>query len=66
MKDKLIGMFSGTGVVLLAITFSLGWIYNIVWILDNWSHLSTLAKMGEIISIFIAPLGALLGVIHFF
>ena len=66
MKNKLIGMFSGAWVYLVITTLSFGWIYNIVWIIDNWSHLSTLAKVGEIFIIFAYPLGGILGLIHFF
>ena len=62
MKDTL----SGIGILVGYLAFFLGWIYNIVWILDNWSHLSTLAKVIDIISVFFFPLGAFFGIIHFF
>lgn len=62
MKDLLtaIGFIAGYLAVFL------GWIYNIVWILDNWDHFSTLAKVIDIISVFFFPLGAFFGIIHFF
>lgn len=62
MKD----MLSGIGGFVFVITIGLGWIYNLVWIIDNWEHLSTVAKMIDVVSVFFFPLGAFLGIIHFF
>ena len=61
MKDKLygIGMFGGY------IIFLGGWIYNIVWILDNWNKLSTFSKVIDIFSVFAFPIGSFFGLIHF-
>ncbi len=61
MKDELywIGMFGGY------IVFLAGWIYNIVWILDNWDRLSTFSKVIDIFSVFAFPIGSLLGIMHF-
>jgi len=61
MKDKLygIGMFGGY------IIFLGGWIYNIVWILDNWGRLSTFSKVIDIFTVFAFPIGSLFGLGHF-
>ena len=61
MKDSL----AGIGFVVGYLTVFFGWVYNVVWILDNWAHLSTIAKVIDIMSVFFFPLGALFGIIHF-
>ena len=57
---------SGIAFLGLYISVFLGWIYNIVWIIDNWGHLSTMAKMIDVVSVFFFPLGAFFGIMHFF
>ncbi len=61
MKDTL----SIVGILGLYVVTFLGWIYNIVWIFNSWEHLSTMAKMIDIASIFFFPLGAFFGCMHF-
>ena len=60
MIDKLYG----TGMFVVYIILTGGWIYNIVWILDNWHSLSTLSKIIDVFSIFAPPLGIFFGLLH--
>lgn len=52
----------GGALVLLGV----GYVYNIVWFIDSWHHLSVFYKMLNIASIFLPPIGGILGIIHFF
>ena len=62
MKDTLITIsmigLIGVGVI--------GFINNIIWMFDYWHEISWLAKAIGIIGVFITPLGAIVGIIHFF
>jgi hypothetical protein len=62
MKEKL----SLVLLIPLIIFFGLGYIYNVVWMLDHWSAISTGLKFLNVSGVFIPPLGGFLGVIHFF
>ena len=43
-----------------------GWLYNIVWFIDNWEQLGVLAKMVNIFGVFAFPIGSFLGWMHLF
>ena len=43
-----------------------GYVYNIIWMFKNWGGMDTLWRVVHVISIFIAPLGAVLGIYHYF
>lgn len=48
------------------IVLGVGYIYNIVWIIDVWQKIGTFSKMFNIASMFFPPLGGILGIYHFF
>lgn len=52
--------------VILAIIGILGYINNIIWLFDNWHSLSWGFKAFELFTIIAAPLGSIMGIIHFF
>lgn len=52
------------GLVILLV--GVGYINNIIWMLDNWSLLGYGSKFFNIGGIFIPPLGGYLGIYHLF
>lgn len=61
------GIFLTIGVISAILTVGAGYIYNIVWLFDNWHILETLTKFINVgFMIFIPPFGGLLGIYHFF
>lgn len=44
-----------------------GYIYNIIWMIDNWNHLETFSKFINVgLMIFIPPFGGIIGIYHWF
>jgi len=62
MKDFFGGVLSISIFVLSAV----GYINNIIWMIDKWGYLDWLEKAGSIIGVFTPPLGIILGIIHLF
>lgn len=62
MKDKLVAGFM-IGIIAIG---AVGFINNVIWMFDSWHEISWLAKAMGIMGIFIPPLGAVMGIIHFF
>mgnify|MGYP003590936503 CR=1 FL=1 len=62
MKDS----FGGILILGIIGIFGFGYISNIIWLFDNWSIIEFGAKFLNIAGVFMPPLGAILGVAHFF
>lgn len=60
------GSLSVIGAGSVLILLGVGYIYNIVWVIDKWHYLGIFSKMLNIASIFLPPLGGVIGIYHFF
>lgn len=61
------GVLSSTGIFVSVVIIGMGYIYNIVWLIDNWGYLETFSKFINVgLMIFIPPFGGILGIYHFF
>ncbi len=58
--------FGTTFMLVIVVMFGFGYISNIIWLFDNWSIIEFGAKFLNIAGTFFPPLGAILGIIHFF
>lgn len=53
--------------VSLVLVMVIGYIYNLVWLFDNWHTMETFTKGLNILgATFVPPLGSILGAYHFF
>ena len=64
LKNSGLPSLVGAGSILILL--GVGYIYNIVWFIDRWHHLSVFSKMLNIASVFLPPIGGVFGLYHFF
>jgi len=52
--------------ILFLLLIGIGYINNIIWMLDNWSVIEFSVKFLNVTGLFVPPLGGLIGIYHFF
>jgi hypothetical protein len=58
--------FGMVSAIFFLLFIGVGYINNIIWMLDSWAVLGFGTKFFNITGIFVPPLGGFLGIYHFF